>query len=73
MNTVNLTTRWKAPVALGVAGAAVIAAGGFGLMKAGVFRNDNDEYTAAPITNATLAQISISNGSTGVAPTPRSC
>ncbi|WP_169739951.1 L,D-transpeptidase [Actinospica robiniae] len=64
----NLTTRWKAPVALGVAGAAVIAAGGFGLMKAGVFRNDNDEYTAAPITNATLAQISISNGSTGVAP-----
>lgn len=54
-------------MALGVAGAAVIAAGSFGLVQSGVFHSD-DDYTPRPVANAALAKLSIADGTTGVVP-----
>lgn len=69
ITTVIAITRWKGPVALGVAGAAVIAAGSFGLMKAGAFGDDDaDGYTPKQVENAAPAAVSIANGAKGVTP-----
>lgn len=68
MTTVKATTRWKAPVALGVAGAAVIAAGGIGLVQAGVFRADSDQYSPQPVANAAPAALSIADGAQNIIP-----
>ena len=56
-------------MALGVAGAAVIAAGGIGLVKAGAFSDGaGDDYTPKAVANAAPAKLSIANGAAGVTP-----
>ena len=61
--------RWKTPVALGVAAVVAVGAGWFGLRQSGALGGTGaDAYSAAPITDAAPAKVSIANGATGVTP-----